>query len=393
MIDLQSQHYELVSDNFKHQKYQADNAKNQFEIHVRHQMMDVQRTDKVTETVRYQDNHGNMLHPVTTQTKMFTEHGITDQVTGKTVWTPSKSQTMDVVSAPEITGYTPDKQSVPAATVNFGDKDINEVIVYTPVSETANIKYIDDTTGKTLLSDQTTGDFGSQIKFDHDPVAQINQYEGQGYELVSNSYGKTDHQFSAMSGENNFEVHFKHGTMLVVDTDTVTETIHYLGPDGNKLAPDKTQTITFTQHGVKDQVTGQIDWNSVEPQEFNAVKSPVINGYQVDIAVVEGRQVLFGDQDVVVNVYYTKLPEQQPGSDMVNTGKVTPEKVVTVANGTVQETNQDAINNPAQSTMQDTKQLPQTGNDNRAGLLSLIGSSLMASLAIFGLGKKKKHEN
>ena len=397
VIDLQAQHYELVSDNFKQQTYQADNAKNQFEIHVKHQMMDVQRTDKVTETVRYQDNHGNMLHPVTTQTKTFTEHGITDQVTGKTVWTPAKSQTMDAVNAPEITGYTPDKHSVPAATVNFGDKDINEVIVYTPVSETANIKYIDDTTGKTLLSDQVTGDFGSQIKFDHDPLAQINQYEGQGYELVSNSYGNTVHQFSATSGENNFEVHFKHGTMPVIDTDTVTETIHYLGPDGNKLAPDKMQTITFTRHGIKDQVTGQIDWNSVEPQEFNAVKSPVINGYQADIAVVEGRQVLFGDQDVVVNVHYMKLPEQQPGkqpgTDMVNTGKVTPNKVVKAANGIVQETKQDAIKNSGQSTMQDTKQLPQTGNDNRAGLLSLIGSSLMASLAIFGLSKKKKHEN
>ena len=408
VVDLQTQHYELVSDNFKHQKYQSDNAQNQFEIHVQHQMTDAQRTDDVTETVHYQDNHGNTLHPSTMQTKTFTEHGITDQVTGKTAWTPAKSQTMDAVSAPEITGYTPNKSSVPATTVNFGDKDINEVIVYTPVSETANIKYIDDTTGKMLLSDQTTGDFGSQIKFDHDPVAQINQYEGQGYKLVSNSYGKTAHQFSATSGENNFEVHFKHGTTPVIDTDKVTETIHYLGPDGNKLAPDNTQTITFTRHGIKDQVTGQIDWNSVEPQEFNAVKSPVINGYQADIAVVEGRQVLFGDQDVVVNVHYTKLPEQQLGkhlgTGMVNTGKVTtdtgkitPEKVVTVANGTVQETKQNPVKNPvknsAQSTMQDTKQLPQTGNDKQAGLLSLVGSSLMAGLAIFGLSKKKKHEN
>lgn len=397
VVDLQTQHYELVSDNFKHQKYQSDNAQNQFEIHVQHQMTDAHRTDDVTETVHYQDNHGNTLHPSTVQTKTFTEHGITDQVTGKTAWTPAASQTMDAVSAPEITGHTPDRDSVPAATVNFGDKDIDQTIVYTPVSETANIKYIDDTTGKTLLSDQTTGDFGSQIKFDHDPVAQIGQYEDQGYELVSNSYGETAHQFSATPVENSFEVHFKHGTMPVTDTDTVTETIHYLGPDGNKLAPDKTQTITFTRHGIKDQVTGQIDWNSVEPQEFSAVKSPVINGYQVDMAVVEGRQVLFGDQDVVVNVHYTKLPEQQPGkqpgTDMVNTGKVTPKKVVTVANGTVQDTKQGAMKNSAQSTMQDTKQLPQTGNDNRAGLLSLIGSSLMASLAIFGLNKKKKHEN
>ena len=59
-------------------------------------------------------------------------------------------------------------------------------------------------------------------------------------------------------------------------------------------------------------------------------------------------------------------------------------------NGTVQE---NTVKNPVQSTVQDAKQLPQTGNDNRAGLLNLIGSSLMASLVIFGLSKKKKHEN
>ena len=401
VIDLQAQHYELVSDNFNGQKYQADNAKNQFEIHVKHQMMDVQRTDKVTETVYYQDNHGNMLHPASIQTKMFTEHGITDQVTGKTVWTPAKSQTMDAVSVPEITGYTPNKQSVPATSVNFGDKDINDVIVYAPVSEAANIKYIDDTTGKTLLSDQTTGDFGSQIKFDHDPVAQINQYENQGYKLVSNSYGKTAHQFSATQSENNFEVHFKHSTMPVSDTDKVTETIHYLGPDGNKLAPDKTQTITFTRHGVKDQVTDHVDWNPVEPQEFKAVKSPIIDGYQADVKVVDGRKVLFGDQDVVINVHYTKLPEQkqeqgqakQPGINLVNTHKVTPEKVVNAANDTVQKTKQNTVKHSAQSTTQDAKQLPQTGNDEPANLLSIIGGSLMTSFALFGLGKKKKHKN
>ena len=77
----------------------------------------------------------------------------------------------------------------------------------------------------------------------------------------------------------------------------------------------------------------------------------------------------------------------------IDENQVTPEKVVTVANGTVQETKQNPVKNSAQSTMQDTKQLPQTGNDKQAGLLSLVGSSLMAGLAIFGLNKKKKHEN
>ena len=189
--------------------------------------------------------------------------------------------------------------------------------------------------------------------------------------------------------------------MPVSDTDKVTETIHYLGPDGNKLAPDKTQTITFTRHGVKDQVTDHVDWNPVEPQEFKAVKSPIIDGYQADIKVVDGSQVLFGDQDAVINVRYTKLPEQkqeqgqakQPGINLVNTHKVTPEKVVNAVNGIEQKTKQNTVKNSVQSTTQDTKQLPQTGNDEQANLLSIIGGSLMTSLAIFGLGKKKKHKN
>lgn len=234
VIDLQAQHYELVSDNFKHQKYQADNAKNQFEIHVKHQMMDVQRTDKVTETVRYQDNHGNMLHPVTTQTKMFTEHGITDQVTGKTVWTPAKSQTMDVVSAPEITGYTPNKQSVPATTVNFGDKDINEVIVYTPVSETANIKYIDDTTGKTLSSQDLSGDYGTTDSYR--TADSIKGYESQGYQLVSDNYPTNGVVYNQDGTVQSFEVHLTHGTTPVGPNNPQTpgEPINPDNPDGPK---------------------------------------------------------------------------------------------------------------------------------------------------------------
>ena len=322
VIDLQAQHYKLVSDNFNGQKYQSNNAKNQFEIHVKHQMMDVQRTDKVTETVRYQDNHGNMLHPASIQTKMFTEHGITDQVTGKTVWTPAKSQTMDAVSAPEITGYTPNKQSVPATSVNFGDKDINDVIVYAPVSEAANIKYIDDTTGKTLLDDQTTGDFGSQIKFDHDPVAQINQYEGQGYKLVSNSYGKTAHQFSATQSENNFEVHFTHGTQNVSRTNKVTETVKYQFADGSQAQKDYVQTAKFTQHGVQDLVTKTTVWTSSDPQTFVSVDTPKIIGYTADIQNVPAVTVNFGDEDIIKVVTY-KANDQLAGIKYIDdtTGK------------------------------------------------------------------------
>lgn len=377
-------HYKLVSNNFVGQKYQADDTKNVYEVHLTHERQNVHATDTVTETVKFQYADGSQAQPTKIQAVNFGRDGIKDLVTGATAWMPVDPQTIGAVDVPVINGYTADTDQILAVKVNFGDDDITKVVIYIANDQNAGIKIIDDTTGKVLNTQVANGKFGTEIQFKQDPDQQVIDLQSQHYELVSDNFKHQKYQSD--NAKNQFEIHVKHQMMDVQRTDKVTETIHYLGPDGNKLAPDKTQTITFTQHGVKDQVTGQIDWNSVEPQEFNAVKSPVINGYQVDIAVVEGRQVLFGDQDVVVNVHYTKLPEQQPG-------KVTPEKVVTAANGMVQETKQDTIKNSAQSTMQDTNQLPQTGNDNRAGLLSLIGSSLMASLAVFGLGKKKKHEN
>ena len=387
-------HYKLVSNNFAGQKYQADNAKNVYEVHLIHERQNVHATDTVTETVKFQYADGLQAQPIKTQTVNFGRDGIKDLVTGATAWMPVDPRTIGAVDVPAINGYTADIDQVPAVKVNFGDKDITKVVTYTANDQNAGIKIIDDTTGKVLNTQVANGKFGMEIQFEQNPAQQVVDLQTQHYELVSDNFKQQKYQSD--NGKNQFEIHVRHQMMDVQRTDTVTETIHYLGPDGNKLAPDKTQTITFTQHGIKDRVTGQVDWNSVEPQEFNAVKSPALNGYQVDLAVVEGRQVSFGDQDVVVNVHYTKLPEQQPGehsgTDMVNTGKVMPKKAVTISNEAVQATKQDVIKNSVQSTVQDTKQLPQTGNDNRSGLLSLIGSSLMASLAIFGLSKKKKHE-
>ena len=392
-------HYKLVSNNFDGQKYQADNTKNVYEVHLTHEYQKVHATDAVAETVKFQYADGSQVEPTKTQTVNFGRDGIKDLVTGTTAWMPVDSQTLDAVDVPALSGYTADTDQVPAVKVNFGDNDITKVVTYTANDQVAEIKIIDDTTGNVLNTQSATGKFGTEIQFKQNPDQQVIDLQAQHYELVSDNFNGQKYQTDNV--KNQFEIHVKHQMMDVQRTDKVTETIHYLGPDGNKLAPDKTQTITFTLHCVKDQVTDHVDWNPVEPQEFNAVKSPVIDGYQADAKVVDGSQVLFGDQDVVINVHYTKLPEQkqeqgqakQPGINLVNTHKVTSEKVVTVANGTEQKTKQNIVKNSVQSTTQDTKQLPQTGNDEQANLLSIIGGSLMASLALFGLGKKKKHKN
>ena len=410
VIDLQAQHYELVSDNFKHQAYKSDNAQNQFEIHVRHQTVDTQRTDAVTETVHYRDNHGNQLRPDTQVTKTFTQSGVIDKVTGDIAWNPVASQTIDSVTAPEITGYTPDRNSVPAVTVNFGDNDLDQTIVYTPVQEPASIKYIDDTTGKTLLTDHTTGDFGTQINFDHDPIAQIGQYESQGYKLVSNSYGNNAHQFSATASDNNFEVHLTHGTKDVVRTSTVNRIINYVdSATGEKLRPSTTQTLTFTEHGVLDEVTGETTWTDVPVQHFAKIATPEIEGYTTEVQTVDSVAAHFSDADLEVNVPYTKVavpetpktpgtPDQPgtPGTPSTPEQPSTPSEPGTPqlperpAAPTARQANhaQSAANNTATVT-----ELPQTGDDSQHSA-TLVGLGLIGMMgALFGFKKKREHKN
>ena len=434
VIDLQAQHYELVSDNFKHQAYKSDNAQNQFEIHVRHQTADTQRTDAVTETVHYRDNHGNQLRPDTQATKTFTQSGVIDKVTGDIAWTPVASQTIDEVTAPEITGYTSDRNSVPAVTVNFGDNDIDQTIVYTPVQEPASIKYIDGTTGKTLLTDHTTGSFGTQINFDHDPIAQIGQYESQGYKLVSNSYGDHAHQFSATASDNNFEVHLTHGTKDAVRTSTVNRVINYVdSATGEKLRPSTTQTLTFTEHGTTDEVTGETTWTDTPVQHFAKIATPEIEGYTTEVKTVDSVAASFGDADLEVNVPYTKVvvpetpttpgtPEQpgtpttpgtpeQPGTpktpstpEQPGTPKTpsTPEQPeVPSQPGTPQLPEQPVAPTarqanhaqPAANNATTATELPQTGDDSQHGA-ALAGLGLIGMMGVlFGFKKKREPKN
>ena len=384
VADLHGQDYELVSDNFSHQKYQSDNTKNQFEIHVRHQTAPVTRTSTVTETVHYRDRNGHQLVPDIHATKTFTETGVADKVTGKTTWTPTGTQTFDSVKVPTVTGYTPDRTKVPSADVRFGDHNIDETVIYTPDSETAQIKYIDDVTGNVLLTDNTSGDYGSTIEFDHNPSSQINQYESQGYKLVSNSYGDQMHQFSATPSDNQFEVHLTHQTKDVSRTKTVTRTINYADAQtGNKLRPSDQQTLTFTEHGTMDLVTGKTTWVTAPVQHFAKVAVPDIDDYTHQMQTVDSQTADFDSDDFEVTVPYTKV--QTPNVPDIGT----PTGMQTI-NGQRQviSTTDEPQHQPAQNNSQ-AQTLPQTGNSEQNGT-ALAGLGLIGMVgSLFGFKKKR----
>ena len=310
----EGQGYNLVSNSLKDtDTYNADNTKNSFTVHLKHGTHDVTRYDTVTRTIHYVYANSKQAKPDSVQTVKFTENGVHDDVTNTDTWTPAESQSFKDVATPSITGYTPDKTNVKGIAVNFGDSDGNETVTYTANDQTATITYIDDTTGKTLHTDTADGKFGDVISFTNKPSTQIKTYEGQGYNLVSNSLKDTD-TYNADNTKNSFTVHLVHGQKANVrnskEDKAVTRTIKYHFAGTLKdAAPTKVQTIKFEAYDTIDQVTGKIINTAYTPatsQTFGAVTSPVVKGYTPDRQpVTEQKGITPQSSNILVIVHYS----------------------------------------------------------------------------------------
>ena len=300
---LEEKGYKLVSNDFNSNKYQADNSNNVFYVHLKHGTSESSRKDDVNMTVHYVMDDGSKAPSDSKQTVSFTESGIKDNVTGNITWMPADSQTFKDVVTPVITGYKPDQDKVDGQTVKFGDSDINVTVHYSANAQTAMITYIDDTEKKTLGSDKQNGKFNQVITFEHDPAEVIKGLEEKGYKLVSNDFNSNKYQ--ADNSNNVFYVHLKHGTSESSRKDDVNMTVHYVMDDGSKAPSDSKQTVSFTESGIKDNVTGNITWMPVASQTLKDVDSPVLTGYTADIKTANGKVVNFGDPDINVTVHYS----------------------------------------------------------------------------------------
>ena len=302
----QSQHYVLTGDetNGDNVIFDHDDKQDQtYYVYFVHGMQKVNRQDTVTSTIDYKFEDGQIAQPTVTQTKQFSEDGVKDLVTGEITWDKAEPQKFNDVATKSIVGYTPDKDNVTGSAVNFGDKDITETVTYHNNAQKAVITYVDDMTKNTLASDSQDGKFDHEITFEHDPAEVINGLKEKGYKLVSNDF-KDGTKYKADNKQNEFIVYLTHDKQKVNRQDQVIETIHYVYENGSKSQPDHEQTINFSEDGVKDLVTGQIDWTSATPQKFDDVTTPTIVGYTPDKDTVTGSTVKFGDNDIVEIVTY-----------------------------------------------------------------------------------------
>ena len=228
---------------------------------------------------------------------------------------------------PTIPGYTPE---VPSVTPTNPGEDTP--VVYTPVTPATvqgKVTYIDDTTGKTITTDNFSGKVGDKITYT--TADKISDLEGKGYELVSNNFKDGSETFT--DGENSFVVHLKHAETIFTPQNPhggddesgkyatqkkTTFTVHYVGA-GEKNPADHVETVQWHRHVSVDGVTGEVisstPWTTDD--SYSNVNTPVVDGYHADKAVANAPQA-DPDKDSVETVTYAPnghiIPVDQTGT-------------------------------------------------------------------------------
>ncbi|MTE03624.1 mucin-binding protein [Lactobacillus johnsonii] len=418
--------YDLVSDdtNGKNIVFDAkDKIDQHFEVHVKHHISNV-TDDRI---LKAEFNRNITEHQPNGKDKEITQHytitrtGTQDQVTKEYKFSNWTMAQVHEDKGDTFTGYTAQiKSSTPegiASIVNgvptvkaetftnekgkLLPKNLTEKveISYSANLENAIIKYVDDTTGKTIKTAGTSGHYGEKIVFEPTVATEINTLEKQGYTLVSNTF--KDQSFQDEASQNEFIVHLKHGTSDVTRSKTVKETIHYVYKDGSKAHDDYVaQSKEFVDHGIKDNVTGDIKWNNeFEPTDysFDAVKSPEIKGYAADKTSIEGQTVNSDSKDLEYTVVYTKNPETEVPNKTDNTIPETKQAVVNNTNSFSAATPKHVDKNKvyaatvSNTNNQNTNTLPQTGAKDENNL-AFIGLAVTGFVTVMGYGLKKKED-
>ena len=175
------------------------------------------------------------------------------------------------------------------------------------------------------------------------------------------------------------------------ETKVVNETIHYKDAiTGETLAPDHTDQVTFRRVVMVNPATNEVlsatSWVADNGDTtFDAVTSPVIEGYEASPLVVDAITGLKAEsKDFVTTVLYRKKAVPTPQPDPVKPEPVKPDPVKPepVKPEPTKPATPDAPKAPA---------LPETGVTD-ASTVTLLGAAL-GLVGLAGLAKRKRDEN
>ncbi|MBB1122442.1 mucin-binding protein [Limosilactobacillus albertensis] len=224
-------------------------------------------------------------------------------------------------AVPTVPGYTPS-----TSTVTPEDPGTDTPVTYNPVvtEGTFTVNYVDTNTGRTVHSDKVTGDYGNKITYT--TQNEIDKLVHGGYVLVTDEFtNNAGNKFNESNDGHTYTITLKHGTVInphgnsdVVSQKQTTLTVHYIGA-GNHNPADNVQTINWSRYVTVDGVTGDIvsesPWTPSH-SNYDAVQTPVIDGYHADTAEVPSQKA--SEDNVEVTVTYAPnghiIPVDQNGT-------------------------------------------------------------------------------
>src|SRR5699024_5235322 len=312
-------------------------------VHLKHKTQATSRTKTVTQTITYHLPDGTTK--VVPRTLTFTQGGMTDLATGETMWDANWTQTdrFKGVPSPSYPGYTPSQAEAGDSSVTGDhttwDADLDQTldITYTANAHTTPIEYVDDDNGGAVVkTGELTGQTGDTV------ATHVTNPDPTKYEVVP---GTPEEITFGPDGHAKVTVHLKHKTQTTSRTKTVTQTITYHLPDGTtKVVP---RTLTFTQGGTTDLVTGETTWdaNWTQTDRFKGVPSPSYPGYTPsqaeagDSSVTVDHTTWDADLDQTLDITYTANAHTTPieyvdddaNGHVVKTGSITGQTGETVA--------------------------------------------------------------
>ena len=301
-------------------------------------------TKVVTRTIKYTGTPNSINDKV--QKVAFMRNATVDLVTGKLTYLDwdKDSQTLAEVVSPKVEGYTADPEIIKAQSVKPSDSDITKEVKYSRSNYNITINYVDSNDNdKVIKTDKVSGNPDKIISYQdqlkqilHDLPNYVIDKDKTTLPLDDNNDIKLP---DSVTGDKDYQVVLKHDskTMHAGDknpvtgkdeddlTKIITQTIKYTGMP--TAISDNVQKITFKRDADVDMVTGKLtyhDWDNKE-LAFKDVTSPVVDGYDADIAVVKGIAVKPTDSDITKTVTYTK--KEVPSYDITinytdDTGKV-----------------------------------------------------------------------
>ncbi|MDO4913226.1 MAG: YSIRK-type signal peptide-containing protein, partial [Bifidobacteriaceae bacterium] len=289
-------------------------------------------------------NNPDKTSKITTQKVSFVRDATVDQVTNDVTYTDWKVDTgsaskWDSFTTPTLPGYTATLDSVDEVTPTATTSDSNIAISYTAHKQKANVTYWDDTDGVELATDPFVGDSASSVETG--AQAKVAGYQKQGYKLVTEAdqIPNTITFDTNDSADQDYTIHFVHGTITVNPSDPKTTDDKYKQPDGetdqnypsgvNENDLNKTvtrtinihvpkgavqtvkQTVSFERTATIDQVTNNVeysDWtvksgSASSWPRYNAI--PTVTGYQANRVFVNASAVTPDTNDTTVDITYT----------------------------------------------------------------------------------------